>query len=366
MDKAAEMTAVSDASLLGRRVLVADGVAPTRWSYVGLLRGAGARVTEARDGVEALELARAQRPDVILADMVMPRLDGLGLCAALREEPSLEGVAVVLLSDGAPPQAIWGSNVATRPLVEAVLAALSDLEPAPGQPPVEAPEAPSQPDSDTGTEAVGDPAERENLRAQSTVAMHRDPANHVSHTSEAVWRLRSSTAPEADGSPSGFGLELQAMSRILGLGFVVLFGATVGLLVWQLALLPDASTVEDAVAEAPVREADVQEPSAQAPRSGDRAGLTAFSGTLAPGVDSDAGVAAGQGVLRLEGPDAVRVSIDGADHGALPLFVVLPQGRHVVRYQLEQSVTDRFYFVEAGATRTIAVITRPGGFVDAR
>ena len=92
---------------------------------VGLLRDAGARVTEARDGVEALELARDQRPDLILADVSMPRLDGLGLCAALREEPELQGVAVVLLAHGEPPQAVWGSDAASRPLVDAVLAALA-------------------------------------------------------------------------------------------------------------------------------------------------------------------------------------------------------------------------------------------------
>jgi CheY-like chemotaxis protein len=362
MGKSAEMTPLSDESLLGRRVLVADDAAPTRWSYVGLLRDAGARVTEARDGVEALELARAQRPDLILADMGMPRLDGLGLCAALREEPSLEGIAVVLLADGEPPQAIWGSDDTTRPVVEAVLAALTGHEPVAEQPPVEAPAAPSKPEP----KAVVDHAERENMRAQSTVAMHRDPANHVSHMPDAVWRLRSSTAPEADGSASGFGLELQARSRILGFGFVVLLAATVGLIAWRLALSPDGSTARFAPTEPPLQDADVERPSAPAPGPDARAGLTAFSGALVRGVDPDLGAAAGQGALRLEGPDAVRVSIDGVDHGALPLSAVLAEGRHVVRYRFEQGVTDRFYYVKAGATRRLEVITRPGGFVDAR
>ena len=192
-----EITPLSDEVLLGRRVLVADHVGPTRWSYVGLLRDAGARVTEARDGVEALELARAQPPDLILADMVMPRLDGLGLCAALREEPLLEGVAVVLLSDGAPPQAVWAPDGGSRPLVEAVLAALAGHQPTPAAEASVPAAMVSTPRAEEPRPVVADLAERENLRAQSTVAMHREPANQVTDPMDPVWRLRSSIAPKA-------------------------------------------------------------------------------------------------------------------------------------------------------------------------
>ncbi|MBW2549140.1 MAG: response regulator, partial [Deltaproteobacteria bacterium] len=82
-------------SLRGRRVLVAEADAEVRWSYVGALREAGARVIEARDGVHALTLARDDVPDLVLSAMEMPRLDGLGLCAALRREPALDGIPVV-------------------------------------------------------------------------------------------------------------------------------------------------------------------------------------------------------------------------------------------------------------------------------
>jgi CheY-like chemotaxis protein len=89
---------LADGRLGGRSLLVADDEADVRGLYAGLLREAGARVVEARDGVQALELALGDRPDLILADIVMPRLDGLGLCAAIRREPALDGVPVVLLS----------------------------------------------------------------------------------------------------------------------------------------------------------------------------------------------------------------------------------------------------------------------------
>jgi two-component system response regulator AtoC len=51
-----------------------------------LLRRAGERVTEAADGVEALQRLREQPVDVILSDVRMPQLDGPGLLRALRDD----------------------------------------------------------------------------------------------------------------------------------------------------------------------------------------------------------------------------------------------------------------------------------------
>jgi CheY-like chemotaxis protein len=373
MSKNAEMTPLSDVGLLGRRVLVADDVAHTRWSYVGLLRDAGARVTEARDGLEALDLARADRPDLILADMAMPRLDGLGLCAALREEAALGGVPVVLLSDGAPPQAVWGTDVASRSLVDAVMAALATRG-------VERRDARPEPFSARANEPANVPepeladvqVERENVRAQSTVAMHREPANHLSRRADAVWRLRSSAAPESDGSASGFGAELSVMSRIFGLGFIALLGATIALITWRTLMAPDiepAEAVPVEVAgtvspEAVARELPSQEEAAHTVRRG----VGAFSGELRVGVDPSMGALAGQGVLELGGADdaSVSVSVDGEAMGRVPLALALDEGVHRVRYQFEDAVADRFYYVKSGTTRSLVVITRPGGFVDAR
>ncbi len=84
--------------LRGRRVLVADDDPEVRWFYVELLRRAGGIVYEASDGLGAMDMARVDPPDVILADILMPGLDGLGLCEAVRREPRLDGVPVVLLS----------------------------------------------------------------------------------------------------------------------------------------------------------------------------------------------------------------------------------------------------------------------------
>lgn len=56
------------------------------------------RVLEARDGVEALIVARSHHPDLILTDLRLPRLDGPGLCRQLRADPALREVPVIVLS----------------------------------------------------------------------------------------------------------------------------------------------------------------------------------------------------------------------------------------------------------------------------
>ena len=56
------------------------------------------RVLEAADGLEALALARTQLPDVIISDVMMPRLDGRALVRALRADPETDYLAVILLT----------------------------------------------------------------------------------------------------------------------------------------------------------------------------------------------------------------------------------------------------------------------------
>lgn len=55
-------------------------------------------ILEATDGVSALELARRERPDVIISDVEMPAGDGLTLCRAVRADPGLAGTRVVLIT----------------------------------------------------------------------------------------------------------------------------------------------------------------------------------------------------------------------------------------------------------------------------
>ena len=79
-------------------VLVADDHADIRAYVRRHLESAGYRVIEAADGEEALALARERLPDLVVSDVMMPRLDGLGLCRALRADAETDFLPIVLLT----------------------------------------------------------------------------------------------------------------------------------------------------------------------------------------------------------------------------------------------------------------------------
>lgn len=87
-----------EADLCGRKVLIAEDEPATAWFLANLIRGAGAEVFEARDGLEAWKLAREHTPDLVVSDVMMPALDGFSLCRNLKRDVALSDVPVILLS----------------------------------------------------------------------------------------------------------------------------------------------------------------------------------------------------------------------------------------------------------------------------
>ena len=85
------------AETFGSRIVLADDNADIR-AYVGELLAPYYTVEAVPDGVEALAAARRALPDLILSDVMMPRLDGFGLLTAVRSDETLRSVPVVLLS----------------------------------------------------------------------------------------------------------------------------------------------------------------------------------------------------------------------------------------------------------------------------
>jgi signal transduction histidine kinase len=81
----------------GRRLLIVDDNADLR-EYLRGLFGRHFAVELASNGEEALSAVRAQTPDLVVADVMMPRLDGFGLIRALRADRALCGIPVILLS----------------------------------------------------------------------------------------------------------------------------------------------------------------------------------------------------------------------------------------------------------------------------
>ena len=79
-------------------ILLADDEPDLVWAVRHRLSGEGYEVATAGNGAEALALARRRRPDLVILDIVMPRLDGLQVCQELRSDPSLAAVPILFLS----------------------------------------------------------------------------------------------------------------------------------------------------------------------------------------------------------------------------------------------------------------------------
>ena len=80
------------------RILVIDDEAPIRLLCRVNLEAEGMEVLEAADGPAGLETARAERPDVILLDVMMPGLDGWRVAEELLDDTATSGIPIVFLT----------------------------------------------------------------------------------------------------------------------------------------------------------------------------------------------------------------------------------------------------------------------------
>ena len=80
-------------------VCIVDDSADIRDIYSLKFQREGFMVVVARDGAEGLQLIREKRPDVILLDIEMPVMGGLEVLKALKEDPELEKIPVVVMSN---------------------------------------------------------------------------------------------------------------------------------------------------------------------------------------------------------------------------------------------------------------------------
>jgi putative two-component system response regulator len=77
------------------KVLVVDDLSYSRRALRAICQSAGWEVAVAEDGQAALELARAEPPDLIITDILMPKLDGFQLCRAIKTDPALERIPII-------------------------------------------------------------------------------------------------------------------------------------------------------------------------------------------------------------------------------------------------------------------------------
>lgn len=80
------------------RILIVDDERDLVWALERTLTDEGHEVEAAYDGAQALAAAGRNRPDLVILDVVIPRLDGLEVCQTLRRDPSLAAVPILFLS----------------------------------------------------------------------------------------------------------------------------------------------------------------------------------------------------------------------------------------------------------------------------
>src|SRR4026209_1370682 len=76
-------------------ILIVDDLPANRAFLVVLLRHQGHRLLEAADGSEGLAVVQADRPDLVITDVLMPVMDGYELVRQLRLDPETRGIPVV-------------------------------------------------------------------------------------------------------------------------------------------------------------------------------------------------------------------------------------------------------------------------------
>lgn len=87
-------------------ILVVDDAEELRDLLKIILEQGGYRVETAADGVEAIAMVGAHRPDLVLLDVEMPRMDGFEACRQLKENPFTEDIPVIFLTSEKDTQRI--------------------------------------------------------------------------------------------------------------------------------------------------------------------------------------------------------------------------------------------------------------------
>jgi CheY-like chemotaxis protein len=84
--------------LPGKRVLVVDDEKFVRELIKIKLGRCGLTVIEATNGLEGVEMARNLKPDIILMDVMMPKMNGFEACEKLKSMPDTAGIPIVMLT----------------------------------------------------------------------------------------------------------------------------------------------------------------------------------------------------------------------------------------------------------------------------
>ncbi|MBI3804457.1 MAG: response regulator [Nitrospirae bacterium] len=88
---------------MSKKILVVDDNQDTIQILTAVLRRGGYIVIAARDGMEAVEKVQEEMPELILSDIMMPKLDGFGVIQALKAEPKYRKIPILIISAKVDP-----------------------------------------------------------------------------------------------------------------------------------------------------------------------------------------------------------------------------------------------------------------------
>jgi two-component system cell cycle response regulator len=88
----------ADADIAGASVLVVDDHEHNLELMQAYAESLGCRALTARDGVEALEKVRSDQPDLVLLDIMMPKMSGFQVCARLKADPATRDIPVIMIT----------------------------------------------------------------------------------------------------------------------------------------------------------------------------------------------------------------------------------------------------------------------------
>jgi two-component system, OmpR family, alkaline phosphatase synthesis response regulator PhoP len=122
---------------MAQRILIADDEENIVISLEYLMKREGFEVLIARDGEQALEMIRAELPDLVLLDVMMPKKSGFEVCQEVKTDPQLRAVKILMLTakgretEIAKGLALGADSYVTKPfstkdLVERVRGMLAD------------------------------------------------------------------------------------------------------------------------------------------------------------------------------------------------------------------------------------------------
>ncbi|HRP75932.1 MAG TPA: response regulator [Rhodocyclaceae bacterium] len=83
---------------MATRILIADDEQNIVISLEFLMKREGFEVSIAQDGAEAIEKIRAEMPDLVLLDVMMPKKSGFEVCQEIKSDPTLQSVRILMLT----------------------------------------------------------------------------------------------------------------------------------------------------------------------------------------------------------------------------------------------------------------------------